>query len=125
MPIDSFVLRWLYKKDTYNGKSWSNISLEEYAQIQTDIKEKIKTPITVGYKNGIAVKNRAEADYYVWYITKVEKNYKDTKNSIKKLVKGIDMDDAECISGKTACEILNELEKLKKKIENLQFQRKE
>ena len=125
MPIDSFVLRWLYKKDRYNGKSWSNISLEEYAQIQTDIKEKIKTPITVGYKNGVAVKNRAEADYYVWYITKVEKNYKETKNSIKKLIKGIDKDDVECISEKTAGEILNELEKLKKKIENLQFQSKE
>lgn len=121
MPIDSFVLKWLYKKDTYKGKSWSNISHKEYEQIQKDIKEKIQSPITVGNKSGIAVKNRAEADYYVWYITKVERNYKDTKNSIKKLLKGIDIDDAECVSKKIADEILNELDKLKNNIKELKF----
>lgn len=121
MPIDSFVLRWLYKKDTYNGKSWSNISYEDYVDIQKAVVDKIKSPITVGDKRGIVVNNRAEADYYVWYITKVERDYNNTKNAIKKLAKGIDASDVECISGKRVREILNEIEKLKKNLEDLQF----
>lgn len=121
MPIDSFVLKWLYGRDTFNGVSWSNISYENYVKIQEAISEKIKAPITVGNKSGIVVKNRAEADCYVWYITKVVRNYKDTKNIIKKLIKSIDVDDVECINKKTANEIIDELESLKKKIENLQF----
>lgn len=121
MPIDSFVLKWLYGRDTFNGVSWSNISYEDYVKIQEAISEKIKAPITVGNKSGIVVKNRAEADCYVWYITKVVRNYKDTKNIIKKLIKSIDVDDVECINKKTANEIIDELESLKKKIENLQF----
>lgn len=119
MPVDSFVLRWLYGKDTYNGTSWSNLSYSDYVQIQADIKEKIKNPITVGDKSNISVNNRAEADYYVWYVTKVEKNYKDTKNAIKKMVKSIDDDDVECVKKEKAKELIEEIDRLKKKIKTL------
>jgi hypothetical protein len=121
MPVDSFVLRWLYGKDTYNGTSWSNISVEEYVQIQKDILDKIKNPISVGAKVNIAVRNRAEADYFVWYITKIEKNYKDTKNAIKKLADDIDKDDVECVKKEKVEQIIVELEKLKKKVQDLWY----
>ena len=116
MPVDSFVLHWVYGKDTYNGTAWSNLSYEQYVQVQKEILEKIKNPITVGSKSGIKVNNRAEADYYVWYITKVERNYKDVKNAIKKLADNIDKDDAECVNKADADKIVAELEKLKEKI---------
>ena len=121
MPVDSFVLRWLYGKDTYNGTSWSNISAEEYVQIQKDILDRIKNPISVGAKVNIAVRNRAEADYYVWYITKVEKNYKDTKNAIKKLADVIDKDDVECVKKEKVEQIIVELEKLKTRVQDLWY----
>lgn len=119
MPIDSFVLRWLYGNDTYNGTSWSKISQKEYVEIQNDILEKIKNPISVGAKGNMAVRNRAEADYYVWYITKVERNYQDTKNIIKKLLDNIDKDDVECVKKEKVEKIIEELESLKEKVQNL------
>lgn len=119
MPVDSFVLRWLYGKDTYNGTSWSNLSYSDYVKIQDDIKKKIKKSITVGAKSNITVNNRAEADYYVWYVTKVEKNYKDTKNAIKKMAKSIDNDDTECVKKEAAEELIREIDQLKEKIKVL------
>ena len=121
MPVDSFVLRWLYGKDTYNGTPWSNISPTEYVQIQKDIFDRIKNPISVGAKVNIAVRNRAEADYFVWYITKIEKNYKDTKNAIKKLADDIDKDDVECVKKEKVEQIIVELEKLKTRVQDLWY----
>ena len=119
MPVDSFVLKWLYGKETYNGTSWSNLSYDEYVQVQACILDKIKKPISVGNKTDIVVQNRAQADYYVWYITKVERNYKDTKNIIKKMVRNMDADDITCVKKADVDRIVDELEKLKQKIQEL------
>lgn len=121
MPIDSFVLKWRYGTDTYEGKTaWSNLNKEQYDKIQEDIIERIKDDITVG-NTTVKVNNRVEADYYIWYITKVERSYNDAKNAIKGLAKAISESDSECVSKEIVEELINEAEELKNKLLGLKF----
>ena len=121
VPIDSFVLRWLYKSDKYQGAAWSNLSYEQYTRIQTDILDKIKSPIQVEAKE-CTVSNRIEADYFIWYITKVAKNYKDTYKSINALTQSVHEFDTECVDKKTAERIMEAAVELYNKLKALSWE---
>ena len=115
-PIDSYVLRWLYNKDNYNGKSWSNLDKADYIAIQNDILDKIKYPIKISNIE-FRVKNRIEVDFYVWHITRVKENYNNVKKSMKTLIHRMQINDTECIDKEMTKEILLSIEILKNKIE--------
>lgn len=118
MPIDSFALRWLTGKDRYNGRSWSNLSYRDYKELQQMILEKIKAPIVIGDCEVIA-KNRVEADFYVWYVTKAQSRYRDATNALKRLRERLSHDDASCVGEKTVTAVLSELEALRQELAKL------
>ena len=116
MPIDSFVLNWLYGSNKYNNeRAWSYITQNDYREIQAKIDETINEEFKIC---GIPIKvnNRIEADFYVWYITKTQQSYNNTLNAIKSLSKQINDFDSECIDKKVINNLINETKEL---MENL------
>ncbi len=119
MPIDSFVLNWLYGSDKYNNeRAWSYITQKDYEEIQAKIDETINEEFKIC---GIPIKvnNRIEADFYVWYITKTQRSYNNTLNAIKYLSKQINDFDSECIDKKVINNLINETTELSKKLNKI------
>lgn len=84
IPIDSFVLKWRYGSDKYNGNAWSYLDPSDYQKIQSDIAQAVKEDIEVcGVR--VSANSRIDADFFVWYITMINKAYKNALNAISGL----------------------------------------
>lgn len=117
IPIDSFVLKWRYGSDKYNGNAWSYLTTSDYSEIQKDIAQTVKEDIEIC---GVRVRadSRIDADFYVWYITKINKAYKNALNAISGLPELTDSD-VEYADAKTLRELTGRAAKLGESLSEL------